>query len=165
MTVHTGRVVPRSQISLGVEPALRPSLARLAHGRVVVVDYFASRTHRCSVVVGDLTGAFRDAPPGPGYVEFASIDGVRIFVESRLLTVLKDAGPSLRLAGPPFARHLAIELDKPERWLEFLERPGVLVGKGRFGPEAVEDAGSRVPGDGLAWILDLGEHHGFGLCR
>lgn len=129
MTVDTGKVVPRSEVSLGVEPTLRGSLTRLANGRVLVIDYFASR--RCSVVIGDLTVDFGDAPPGPGYVELASIERVRLFVESRLLAVL-DAGSTLRLGGPPFARHLAVELDRPERWIDFLERPGVLAGKHRF---------------------------------
>ena len=129
MTVDTGKVVPRSEVSLGVEPTLRGSLTRLANGRVLVIDYFASR--RCSVVIGDLTVDFGDAPPGPGYVELASIERVRLFVESRLLAVL-DAGSTLRLGGPPFARHLAVELDRPERWIDFLEWPGVLAGKHRF---------------------------------
>jgi hypothetical protein len=114
-------VVPRSRISLGVEPTLRASLAQIAGGRLIVVDYFASRTRRFWVVFGDLTTRFAHAPPGPGYVEFAAIEGVRIFVESRLLTLLDEAGPTLRLAGPPFARHLAVELELPERWIEFLE--------------------------------------------
>jgi len=94
MTLDTGTVVPRSQISLGVGATLRGSLARLANGRVLVIDYFASR--RCSVVIGDLTVDFRDAPPGPGYVELTSIERVRVFAESRLLAVL-DAGSTLRL--------------------------------------------------------------------
>ena len=132
MALDPRMVVPRSRISLGVEPPLRASLARLAGGRVVVIDYFASR--RCSVVFGDLTGAFAARPPGPAYVEFASIEGVRIFVERRLLPVLAEAGPTLRLAGPSFARHLAVELEVPERWIDFLERPGVLDGKRRFRP-------------------------------
>ena len=131
MTLDTGPVVPRSQLSLGIEPTLRGSLARLANGRVLVIDYFASR--RCSVVIGDLTSEFRETPPGPGYVELARMEGVRVFAESRLLTVLDDAGLSLRLAGFPFARHLAIDLDRPERWIDFLEGPGVLAGKRRFG--------------------------------
>ncbi len=130
MTLDTGTVVPRSQISLGVRPTLRGSLARLANGRVLVIDYFASR--RCSVVIGDLTVDFGDAPPGPGYVELASIERVRVFAESRLLAVLGDAGSTLRLGGPPFARHLAVELDRPERWIDFLEGPGVRAGKRRF---------------------------------
>jgi hypothetical protein len=131
MTVDTREVVPRSQVSLGVEPTLRVSLAQMANGRVIVIDYFASR--RCSVVIGDLTGDFRDMPPGRGYVELASIEDVRIFAEPRLLGVLAEAGSSLRLSGPPFARHLAVELDRPERWIDFLETPGVLVGSRRVG--------------------------------
>jgi hypothetical protein len=131
MSVATGEVVPRSQVSLGVEPTLRGSLAQMADGRVIVIDYFASR--RCSVVIGDLTGDFREMPPGPGYVELASIEGVRVFTASRLLGVLAEAGSSLRLGGPPFARHLALELDRPERWIDFLETPGVLAGTRRVG--------------------------------
>lgn len=125
-----GAVVPRSQISLGVEPTLRASLAQHARGRVLVIDYFASR--RCSIVIGDLTGDFDDKPPGPGYVELAKIESVRVFAESRLLGVLGKAGSTLRLGGPPFARHLTVELDRPERWIDFLEGPGVLAGKRRF---------------------------------
>ena len=132
MVVGPGIVVPRSRISLGVVPALRASLARMAHGRVIVIDYFVSRTRRQWVVFGDLTINFAHAPPGPGFVELAGIEGVRIFVESRLLAVLAEAGPTLRLAGAPFARHLVIELELPERWIEFLKGPGVLAGKGHF---------------------------------
>ncbi len=130
MAVDFVNIVPRCRIRLGVEPSLRASLTGLADGRVVVIDYFASR--RCSVVIGDLTGAFERVPPGSGYLEFARIEGVRIFVEDRLVPVLEAAGPTLRLAGPPFARHLSVELDQPERWIDFLERPGILVGKGLF---------------------------------
>jgi hypothetical protein len=96
----------------------------------MVIDYFASR--RCSVVIGDLTVDFGDTPPGPGYVELASIERVRVFAESRLLAVLGDAGFTLRLGGRPFARHVSVELERPERWIDFLERPGVLAGKRRF---------------------------------
>jgi hypothetical protein len=131
MTVDTGEVIPRSQISLGVEPTLRGLLAQMANGRVIVIDYFASR--RCSVVIGDLTGDFRDTPPGRGYVELSSVEGVRVFAESRLLAVFGEAGSSLRLGGPPFARHLALDLDRPERWIDFLEGPGVLAGKRSVG--------------------------------
>lgn len=130
MSAQMGTVVPHSQISLGVEPSLRGSLAHMANGRVLVIDYFASR--RCSVVVGDLTADFVDMPPGPAYVEVGSVEGVRVFAEQRLLAVLADTESSLRLAGPPFARHLAIDLDPPERWLDFLEEPGVLIGRHRF---------------------------------
>jgi hypothetical protein len=130
MTIDAATIVPRSQISLGVEPTLRGSIAQLAKGRMLVIDYFASR--RCSVVIGDLTVDFEDTPPGRGYVELASIESVRVFVASTLLGILGDAGSSLRLGGPPFARHLAVDLDRPERWIDFLDGPGVLAGKRRF---------------------------------
>ena len=130
MTADPAMVVPRSRLSIGVEPALRAQLARLAAGRTLVIDYFASQ--RCGVVIGDLTGRFDTEPLGPGYTELASIEGVRVFVESRLRSTLEVAGPTIRLGGPPFARHLAVELHEPEPWIEFLESPGVLAGKRRF---------------------------------
>jgi hypothetical protein len=130
MTIDAATIVPRSQISLGVEPTLRGSIAQLAKGRMLVIDYFASR--RCSVVIGDLTVDFEDTPPGRGYVELASIESVRVFVASTLLGILGDAGSSLRHCGPPYARHLAVDLDRPERWIDFLDGPGVLAGKRRF---------------------------------
>jgi len=130
MSIDLGTTVAHSRISLGVEPSLRGSLAHLANGRVLVIDYFASR--RCSIVIGDLTADFVEMPPGPGYVEVGSAEWVRVFAEPRLLAVLADTESSLRLSGPPFARHLAIDLDPPERWLDFLEEPGVLIGRHRF---------------------------------
>ena len=84
-------------------------------------------------MIGDLTGDFENTAPGAGYVELASIENVLVFAESRLLAVFDDARPTLRLGGPPFARHLAVDLDRPERWIDFLERPGVLAGKRRVG--------------------------------
>ena len=134
-------MIPRSEISIGVEPSLRGSLARLAGGRVIVIDYFASL--RCSVVIGDLTGTFEADPPDAGFVEFASIEGVRVFAELRLRPILRDAGPSLHLAGPPFARHLSIRLDRPERWIEFLDEPGVLAGKRAYGWPRLRRPGAR----------------------
>lgn len=127
MDVLHNRVVPRSEISIGVEPSLRRELATRAHGGMLILDYFASR--RCSVVIGDLTAKFLPQPLGARYVELASIDGIRVFAAERLLPLLAAAGPTLRLAGPRFARHLALWLDAPERWIEFLEQPGVLAGK------------------------------------
>jgi hypothetical protein len=137
-----GRVVPRSQISVGLDPVLRGSLAQMAANRVLVIDYFASQ--RCSVVIGDLTCQLRATPPGPDYVELAPIEGVRLFAEMRLLAILGDGGPSLRMGGPLFARHLAVDLEEPERWIDFLEGPGVLAGKRRFRPGSRPGTGERA---------------------
>ncbi len=120
--------LPRSRIGIGVEPELRESLASRAHGRVLVIDYFATR--RCSVAIGDLTASFRLEAPGPAYVELAEVAGVRLLVEKRLLGILDDAEPTLGLSRPPFARHVSISLGRPELWIDFLERPGILSGKG-----------------------------------
>jgi hypothetical protein len=130
MTFDTGTIIPRSQIRLAVEPLLRSSLGSVARGRMLVIDYYASR--RCSLVVGDLTADLRNASPGPGYAELSSVEGVRVFADARLLELLRDAGANLRMAGPPFARHLAVSLDRPEQWIDFLEAPGVLAGKRGF---------------------------------
>lgn len=130
--VEAQAAIPRSEVSVGVEPGLRRELASIANGRPLVIDYFASR--RCSVVIGDLTSDFAQTAPSPGsgYVELARIEGVRVFAEGRLLPILRTGEATLRLAGPPFARHLSVRLEQPERWLEFLDRPGVLAGKGPF---------------------------------
>jgi hypothetical protein len=111
-----------------VELDLRGTLAQRARGGVVVVDYFA--TKRCSVAVGDVTASFRSDVPRAAFVELAAVEGVRVFVEERLLDTLAEAGPTLRLSGPPFARHLSVSLDRPELWINFLGRPGILSGKG-----------------------------------
>ncbi len=127
---RTGAVSPvrRSRISIGVEQDLRGTLAPRAKGRLLLVDYFAAG--RCGIAVGDLTASFRPEVPRGAYVELAAVEGVRIFAEERLMGILADAGPTLRLSGPPFARHLSISLDRPELWIDFLERPGILAGKG-----------------------------------
>ena len=130
MDEASGTVIPRSLISIGLDPALRASFAGLAAGRLLVIDYFASR--RCSVVVGDLTCQFRADRPAGDFIELAPIEGVRVLIEARLRATLAASGPSVRTGGPPFARHLAIELDEPERWIDFLDSPGVLAGKRRF---------------------------------
>jgi hypothetical protein len=136
-------VIPRSQISVGLDPSLRASLGMFAAGRMLVLDYFASR--RCSVVIGDLTCGLRAALPIGDFVELTPIEGVRLFVERRLLAILGEAGPSLRMAGPPFARHLAVKLEQPERWIDFLDGPGVLAGKGRFRLRSRPDGPSGAP--------------------
>ena len=121
------RTSARSPITIGIDDALRPQLAELAAGRALVVDFFASR--RCSVTIGDLTADFRRDPPGPAFAALAPLEGVLIYVERRLLPVLAAAVATVRLAGPPFARHLALSLDPAECWIDFLDGPSVLSGK------------------------------------
>ena len=114
-------------VDLRIDPELRAGLARLAEGRVLVIDYFASS--RCGTVVGDLTARFRRDAPTDGYILLANVDGVPILAERRLVPLLKHSGPGLTITSSPFGRHLAVTLDRPEDWLAFLETPGVCVGK------------------------------------
>lgn len=120
----------RMRVNVGVDPALRARLADLSCGRPLIIDYFASR--RCGVVIGDLIVEFQQGPPNGSYVMVASIEGVEVFAENRLVPVFEDAALTLRLGGPVFARHLAVSLDPGSRWIEFLEQPNALAGKQRF---------------------------------
>ena len=111
-----------SPIRLLVDPGLGPKLTELARGRAVVIDYFASR--RCGATLGDLTAAFGSPELGTDYVELEPVDGIPVVAERHLLSLLAG-GATLRLGGPVFARHLAVSIEHPERWLEFLEHhPG-----------------------------------------
>jgi hypothetical protein len=127
MAAGSTTITPDMRVTIGIEPALRTDLASRAAGRVLVIDYWASR--RCGVVTGDLTARFSDRDVNGSYVEGAPIEGVRIVVEERLLDVLEQSQPTLRLTGPTFRRRLGMELARPELWLDFLDGPGVVHGK------------------------------------
>jgi hypothetical protein len=117
MLMAVDPVVGRSPIELDVEPALRGRLAGLAAGRSLVIDYYAS-THR-GMTIGDLTVRFGYPHAEPRYVLLEPLEDVTVIAERNLLTLL--FGATLREAGLPFARHLAITMVQPERWIEFLE--------------------------------------------
>ena len=109
-------------IRFRVEPSLAPRLPELSQGRALVIDYFASR--RCGVTIGDLNVTFGSMHPGSDYAELDPIGDVRVLAERHLLEPLR-AGGELRFRGPAFAHRLALSIDRPERWLKFLERhPG-----------------------------------------
>jgi hypothetical protein len=89
----------------------------MAGGRPIVIDHFASR--RCGYTIGDLRVRIGADLEETNVIEATTPDGVRVVVERDIVGVF-DSGAELRLAGPPFARHLAISLDAPETWLDFL---------------------------------------------
>jgi len=114
-------------IAIGVAPQLRGELRELAAGRAVIVDYFVSA--RCGVAVGDLTADFGVEPSVETHARLEDIDGVPVFAERRLLPLLDESGPSIERRRLLFGSAIGLRLDRPERWLAFLERPGVAVGK------------------------------------
>jgi hypothetical protein len=111
-------------ITIRAAPRLRADLPGLAGGRALVIDYFASA--RCGMAVGDITADFGPQPPAATHVKLANLEGVPVFAERRLVSLLEQAGPSLDLRRLPFGRRLQVNLERPEQWLEFLERPGIV---------------------------------------
>ena len=105
----------------------------LRFGHSLYVLWFAilcpCRRHACpspvlrGLTVGDLTVQLGDPDPKPRYMELEPLEGVKVLAERSLLELLP--GATLHETGLPVARHLAISLDRPERWIEFLEHhPG-----------------------------------------
>lgn len=120
MRISTGvdPVLARSPIKLQVDPKLRGRLAGLAVGRPLLIDYYASRLR--GIAAGDLIVRFGDPPAEPCYVELEAIEHVLVLAERHLLAILE--GARLQEAGPPWHRHLAIAIARPEDWIDFLDR-------------------------------------------
>jgi hypothetical protein len=115
-------VVSRSPIQLRVEDSVAQRLAGLSQGRALRIDYWASR--RCGVTIGDLRVGFGAPPVTREYAELEPVGDIRVIAERSLLEILA-AGAVLRFGRPEFARHLALMIDEPERWLDFLScHPG-----------------------------------------
>jgi hypothetical protein len=107
---------------------LRADLPALASGRALVIDYFASA--RCGTVVGDITADLGNVPPPGTHAQLDDVAGVPVYAERRLLPLLEEAGLQLEPRRLPFGRAVRVRLDRPELWLDFLECPGVAIGKG-----------------------------------
>ena len=116
-----GGPVARSTISVEVNTALRSSLRRLAAGRILVIDSF--RSWCCGTWIGDLTVEWWTTEPDTEFVELAPIEGIRLFAKRRLLGLIGDAGVVLRWGRFSFRRGLAVELRRPELWIDYLDHP------------------------------------------
>jgi hypothetical protein len=114
-------------LRLSATPRLREVMSAVARGRPIVIDYYASA--RCGVVVGDITAGFAPDQPTQDHVRLADLEGVPVFAERRFVPLLEQARPVLdrRL---PVGDWLTMSLDEPERWLDFLEMPGVARRRG-----------------------------------
>ena len=121
MNEMTGSSLP----SFRVSPRLAGQLASLAAGRNLVVGYDAAR--RCGIVSGDFTVSWRDTPRPVDFVELVPVESVRIFVDPRLLDVLRRADPELWPGGWLNRQTPTIRLGRPELWIEFLDGPVVMA--------------------------------------
>jgi hypothetical protein len=104
-------------------PRLQADLTHLARGRAIVIDYFASA--RCGVVVGDITANFDASPPSETHVRLPNVEGVPVFAEPRLIRLLEESMATIDRPLLPMGDGLALMLGRPEKWLEFLDRPGI----------------------------------------
>lgn len=112
-----GPVIGRSHIHLGVAPQLAGRLPELAAGRPLVIDYHASLLR--GIRVGDITVVIAEPDFEPCFIELDPVESVLVLAHRRLIDLLD--GATLREAGPPWKRHLAITLARPEAWIDFLE--------------------------------------------
>jgi hypothetical protein len=111
-------VTAYSPIRLRVEPSVAKRITEIAGAKPLVIDHYASR--RCAVTVGDLRVRVAGKTGAADYAEIDPIGNVPVLIERSLLGVVAG-GAELKLAGPFFAPHLVVELDRPEDWLAFLE--------------------------------------------
>jgi hypothetical protein len=106
--------------ALRCDEALGERLAAMAAGRSIVIDHYASR--RCGATIGDLRVGLRAWAGQDGddrMVELEPIAGIRVLAEARLVELLNEA--RLRVGRALSRSQLWIDLDRPERWLAFLD--------------------------------------------
>ncbi len=113
-----------SLLSFKVSAPLSGQLADLAGGRALVIGYFASR--RCAVVTGGFSVSWSSSRPSAGFIALPAVEDVPLYVDRRLLDILRRAEPELRPGGFFRRGTPSIRLARPELWLQFLEGPVVM---------------------------------------
>ena len=106
---------------LAADAGARARLRQGSAGRSLLIDFYASRCCNGGLV-GDLETRWLEGAAPSQAVQVAVIERVPIVADPRLVALLDD-GAELVEAGPPVARSIGVHLDRPERWLAFLETP------------------------------------------
>jgi hypothetical protein len=109
-------------MTIRVAPSLAGTLPSRARGRTIVIDAFRSRCCGSATWVGDITVRWADEVPATGFAAADPLEGVPVRVREALVRLLERAGPSLHETGLLRRDGLRVELDRPELWLDWLER-------------------------------------------
>jgi len=102
--------------------AARRELPAMAHGRRLVVDYFASRCCGSNVSIGDLSVRWlpTTAPVDPEFVPVEAPGGLRVRIQDDLVAVLRAAGGCVEMRGWGRFRRPVVELQDGAKWLDFI---------------------------------------------
>jgi hypothetical protein len=103
-------------------PEARRELPVLAHGRRLILDYFAARCCGRNVSVGDLhlrwTAAER--PVRDEFLPLRAPLGLDAYVQRDLLAVLEAARGRITMVGWNWLRRPTIEVEDGAAWLDFI---------------------------------------------
>jgi hypothetical protein len=103
-------------------PEARRELPVLAHGRRLILDYFAARCCGRNVSVGDLhlrwTAA--DRPVADEFLPLRAPLGLDAYVQRDLLAVLEAARGRITIRGWSWLRRPTIEVEDGAAWLDFI---------------------------------------------
>lgn len=100
----------------------RRELPARANGRVLVLDYFATRLCGRNVSVGDLHLRWIPAgePPAQEYLPLQAPGGIEALVQRDLVAVLRATGGRIAMHGWGLFRRPIVQLEDGAAWLDFI---------------------------------------------
>jgi hypothetical protein len=105
-------------VSIAIDGRLVGGLADVAAGRLLVIDFLVTRPS-WSVPEAVLSARLQAAAP-PGWVRIATLEGVTVVAEPRLVGVLRDVGLTLRPVAGAILGQFDLGMERPFAWLDFL---------------------------------------------
>lgn len=104
-------------------------IAASAEGRVLAIDYFASRC--CSsLLVGDLETRWVESGSHPEFVDVGNVAGTPVVADRRLVSVLATGRATIVETGGLLGKSIGVRLGKPEVWIAFLDSPAARGERG-----------------------------------